>query len=744
MGEWKKTSCTLCACTCGLEVQVENNRIVRVRGDKSNPKTMGYVCRKGRSIKYFQHQKDRNLYPMKRVGDQFIQISWDQALTEIGERLKAILDEYGPRAFACQGLGGFLGALHTVMAKQFMGCTGSQLHYRALAAELTGFYWSCGSMLGNQTFSLVSDEENSDVMIVSGWNPYVTHQTTRGKMVVKEFATNPDKCLIVIDPRRSETAQMADIHLAIRPGTDALFWKAMIALVLQKGWIDKEYIKMRISDFETILPWFENVDVREYCRTCMLDYEDVCRVARMALERKTGTHSDLGVICGRHSTLATHLQNIFMALTGNLLVEGGQVFSQGIVASANTNVNDPKFWHSTVTDIPQIIGLLPPAVLAEEIDNEHPERIRALFCVNSNPVHSVVDTTATVKALERLDLLVTMDCALTETARMSDYILPNTTGYECWEMPSFGMVYPGIFTQLRQPVLEPEGEILDTTEIWLRLMEKMGYLPQLPPFLYEAAKGPREEYKKALAEYLKEHPEVAPRKLAVIARTLGAVLGAPSKAVVWALLQTKNQNFKRACARAGFAEGEQQMEQLFEALLAHPEGMLAGYMDTDELMDLLETEDKKIHLYAQEMEDWVYELTPEREEEQLNNAEFPLVLVAGRHMEGVINHTMRGPEWIRAKGDLCTVTIHPADAERLGIREGQSARVITNKGSVELPAHIGRETRRGSVIIPHGFGFCYDGVVRGVNINVLTDAAHRDRFAATPFHRYVPCRVEVV
>lgn len=743
MGEWQKTTCTLCANTCGLEVQVENNRIVRVRGDKDNPKTWGYCCRKGRSIKYFQHAKDRTKYPLKRVGeDQFIQISWEQATAEIAERLQAILDEHGPRSFACQGLGGFIGSAHTILAKNFMNCAGTQLHYRALAAELTGKWWASGKMLGTQAYNPVPNEHASDVMIICGSNTYVTHNMTRAKYVIPEFSTNPNKTLVVIDPRRSETARMADIYLPIRPGTDAMFWKAMVKLVIDEGWVDQKFIDEHTTGYQEIIQWVKDVDVKSYVEACGLAYEDARNLAHLCYVKKSGIHMDLGVICGRHSTMTTYYQFIFFTITGNMLTPGGMVVCNALCELPNTPVEDPQYWKS-LSGFPQIIGLMPTAALARDIDNDHPDRIRALFCVNSNPIHSIVNANAVTKALKKLDLLVTMDCAMTETARISDYVLPNATGYECNDILTFGQTFPNIFTQIRHPVLKPEGEVLPTSEIWLRLSEKMGYLPQLPQSLYDAAKGTRDEYRQALDAYLAEHPEHVRAKISIIARTLGDALGDPALGAIWAVAQTKDAAFRKKCVAAGFPEGPHQMDEVFQALLDHPEGVNIAYMDPDNMLETVLTEDHKIHLWLPEVADWGDEITPERENALLNNPEFPMVLVAGRHFEGNINHTMRGYEWVRAKGDIFGVLLHPADAEALGLQEGQMARITTQTGSIEAPVQITRETRRGSIIIPHGFGFFYDGKVRGANVNLITNDTDLDRLAGTPCHRYVPCRVEV-
>lgn len=746
MEEWKKTSCALCSSTCGLEMLIKDNHIQRVRGDEDNPRTHGYCCRKARGMQYFQHNPERLLYPMKRVGDgEFIRISWEQATKEIAQRVKEIVAEHGPRTFACQGLGGFLGQLHTVMAKQFMAATGSQLHFRALAAELTGFYWSCGVMLGNQTFIMHPDEEESDVFCASGWNPYVTHNMVAARRIIRDFSTDQNKVLIVIDPRRSETAKMADIHLAIRPGTDAVLWRAMVALTLREGWYNKQYIEEHISDFEKILPWFENIDVEAYCNFCELDYEDVYKATHILATRKSSLHSDLGVICGRHTTLVTHIQNVFLAICGRLLVPGGNCFMNALIPGGNTLTTDPKFWRTTKTNFPQIFGIYPTAVLGDEIDNDCEDRVRALICCNSNPLRSVVNTPRQERAFKRLDFLVTIDCVMTETARVSDYILPDATGFEGYEINTMSKSFPGMYHHLRHPIIQPEGEIKDGAWIWLELVKAYGALPELPQSLYEAAAGDHKAYAAALQDYLTEHPDMAKYRLSIVGETLGKAMGSVPLSTYWSMLQTSPQRFRDQAEAAGFPKGPDQMEQIFETVLAHPEGVCIGKMDEEHLFDLLETPDKKIHLYAEELNDWIYEITPEQEEKILHNEEFPMILNAGRHFDANINHTMRDPAWVMGKENPCTLAIHPDDAKRLGIEDGKDVRVTTRIGAVELPAHITRETRRGSVLMPHGFGFIIDGKPGpGVNVNLLTDNEGLDRVAGTPIHRYVPCRVEAV
>lgn len=743
MENWKKTSCALCSSTCGLEMLVEDNRIVRVRGDEDNPRTHGYCCRKARGMQYFQHQPDRLLYPLKREGkDKFVRISWEQAIKEITEKILAITKKHGPKTFACQGLGGFLGQLHTLMAKQFMAAIGTQYHFRALAAELTGFYWSCGVMLGNQTFIMHPDEEHSDVFCAVAWNTYVTHNMLEARRVIHHFATDQSKTLIVIDPRRTETARMADIHLAIRPGTDALLWRAMVALVLREGWYNKAYVEEHISDLEKVLPWFENVDIEKSIETCHLNYQDVYKATKILTSPRTSLHSDLGVLCGRHSTLTTHIQNIFLAICGNLLVKGGNCFMNALIPGGNTLTTNPSFWRTNVTNFPQIFGIYPTAALAAEIDNDTENRIRALICCNSNPIQSNVDTPAHLKAFKRLELLVTIDCVMTETARLSDYVLPSATGFEGIEINTMTKSFPYMYHHLRQPIIKPKGEIRDGVAIWLDMFKTANIIPELPESLYEAAKGDRREYAVCLDTFFKDNPDLARWRLPIVAETLGKTLGSPGLAMYWCLLNFSSERFRTQAEAAGFPKGPNQIELIFETVLAHPEGVCIGKMDVDNLFDLLETEDKKIHLFASELNDWIYELTPEREEAELTNEEFPLLLSAGQHVETNINHTMRDPAWVMGKEDPCVLTIHPQDAQNLAIADGQLVRVTTQVGSLELPARLARTTRQGFVLIPHGFGFTVNGKPGpGVSINLITGSHDLDRLAGTPNHRQVSCKV---
>jgi len=279
MGKTYKTGCVLCPQNCGLEVEVENNRIVKVKPDKSNAKSEGYACRKGLNITYHQHNADRLKYPLKRVGDRFERISWDQAIDEIALKLKGIIDHYGPRSFAYMGGGGQGCHFEAAFGVQLMRGLGSQYHYSALAQEFAGDFWVCGRTYGRQYIHDGPHLAETDFLLVIGWNGMQSHQVPQAPRQLQRISKDPDKLLIVVDPRLSETARLADIHLPIQPGTDGLLLKSMISIILQEGLESKAYLADHTSGFEEVKSLFLDFDSRAAVRTCGLDFDRVREVA---------------------------------------------------------------------------------------------------------------------------------------------------------------------------------------------------------------------------------------------------------------------------------------------------------------------------------------------------------------------------------------------------------------------------------------------------------------------------------
>lgn len=744
MGTMHKTGCVLCAQNCGLEVEVENNRIVKVKGDKANVKSEGYVCRKGLNIAYHQHNADRLKYPLKKVGDKFERISWDQAIDEIAAKLKSIIDEHGPRSFAYMGGGGQGCHFEAAFGVRLMRSLGSQYQYSALAQEFSGAFWVCGRTHGKQYLHDQPDVNNTDLLLVFGWNGMQSHQIPQAPRQLQRLSKDPDKMLIVVDPRLSETAKLADIHLPIRPGTDALLLKAMITIILKEGWENKDYLANHTSGFDQVKSYFDNYDVHRAIKTCGLDYEKVREVARLFATRKSSLRYDLGIFMGRHSGLNSYLIAILQAICGRLCVPGGNtIFGHVMPIGSHTDERDPKIWRAMTTNAFPVCGSFPPNVMPEEILSDHPERLRAVFVTQSNPLRSYADTTAYENAFRRLDLLVTGEIAMTETAALSHYVLPSRTGYESWDGTFFPMTYPNIYFQMRRPIIEPDGEQLELGEVHLRLADKLGLIPPIPESLYQAAFDSRAVFAKALMEYAMTEPQALKAMPFILGKTLGKALGSVHLAALWGMLQVAPKSLYKNAIRAGFKSGQTLGEELFQQILDHPEGIWVGKVDPENNLAEVKTEDGKINLYIPELLDELLSIEAKREEAALvMPAQFPLILMAGRHISTNANTLMRDPAWNEGKR-ACTLAMHPADAEALSLKDGQQVRVTTEAGSEEIELEVTDTARRGHVVMPHGFGMVYNGVKYGANVNRLTKNTHRDQFG-TPIHRFVPCRVEAL
>jgi anaerobic selenocysteine-containing dehydrogenase len=744
MGTIHKTGCVLCAQNCGLEVEVENNRIVKVKPDKSNVRSEGYFCRKGLNIAYHQHNADRLKYPLKKVGNNFERISWDQAIDEIAAKLKSIVGQYGPRSFAYMGGGGQGCHFEAAFGVRLLRGLGSQYQYSALAQEFAGAFWVCGRTHGRQYLHDQPNVDQTDLLLVLGWNGMQSHQIPQAPRQLQRLSKDPDKLLIVVDPRLSETARIADMHLPIRPGTDALLLKAMIAIILKEGWENKSYMEKHTSGFEQVRSLFTNFDTRAAIKTCQLDFDQVREVARLYATRKSSLRYDLGIFMGRHSGLNSYLIVILQAICGRLGVEGGNVINGHMMPiGSHTDERNPKVWRTVTTNSFPVCGSFPPNVMPEEIMSDNPERLRAVLVTGSNPLRSYADTTAYENAFRRLDLLVTAEIAMTETAALSHYVLPSRSGYESWDGTFFPMTYPGIFFQMRRPIIEPEGEPLELGEIHLRLADSLGLIPPIPESLYQAAKESHAAFAKALMEYAMKEPKTLKSMPFILGKTLGKEMGSVNLAALWGMLQVAPKSFHENAARAGFKPGAALGEEIFQQIMDHPEGIWVGNVDPEHNLDHLQTDDGRFCLYIPELLDELKSVDAAREEAALvMPQEFPFILMAGRHISTNANTLMRDPAWNEGKR-ACTLAMHPVDAAYMKLTDGQQVRVTTEAGSEEIELEVTDTAKKGHVVIPHGFGLVYNGKKYGVNVNRLTKNTHRDQFG-TPIHRYVPCRVEAL
>ncbi len=403
-------------------------------------------------------------------------------------------------------------------------------------------------------------------------------------------------------------------------------------------------------------------------------------------------------------------------------------------------------WRTVATDFFPITNLYPPNVIPEEILNDHPDRLRAVFVSGSNPLRSYADTSQYKKAFEALDLLVTVDIAMTETAALSHYVLPALSAYESYDAGMQPHGFPDIFMQVRHPVVKPEGEQLEAAEIFTRIADALGLVPEIPEKLHEAAdSGDRLRFGAELMAFVGENPGAGRAMQYILAKTLGRSMGSVNLAWQWSRLATLPPWAQEKAARAGFNPGPTIGDDLFQALIDAPDGLIVGRVDPDEWdhFKAIATADGRINLDVPEMLEWLREIEPALELAALKAGEdeYPLIMSSGLHFDGNANTQMRDPVWNEGK-TYHWFRMHPDDAAGLDLDDGQMVRVITAAGQETIELKIDAATRPGYALMPHGFGLVHQGKKYGANANRLAKNTHRDRLAGTPLHRYIRCRVE--
>jgi anaerobic selenocysteine-containing dehydrogenase len=396
-----------------------------------------------------------------------------------------------------------------------------------------------------------------------------------------------------------------------------------------------------------------------------------------------------------------------------------------------------------------ITGLIPCNVIPEEILTDHPNRYRAMLIESGNPVHSLADSQKMREALNALELVVVIDVAMTETAKLAHYVLPAPTQYEKYEATYFSLEFPDNYFHLRHPVFEPIGDTLPEPEIHARLVEALGAISadDLTPLREAALKG-RGAFARAFFTAMEGNPMIARLAPVVLYRTLGPTLpdGAASAAILWGACHLFVRANPEAAARAGFTgDPFTAGEKLFEAVLASPSGVVFSKEEYDDSWKRVRHPDGKISLVIPEL---LTELSRLSTEPLRKDPEFPLVLSAGERRSETTNTIIRNPGW-RKKGPDGALRISSYDAEALCLVDGDRAQLHTKRGKAEVIVEVSEMMRRGHISLPNGLGLDYDSgdgvTVRvGTSVNELTSVEDRDFLAGTPWHKHVPARLEPI
>jgi len=745
MGEWNSSACILCECNCGIEVQLggQNGReIVRLRGDKAHPASRGYLCQKASGLNYYQNGKDRLTTPMRRRADgQFEVIDWGTAIAEVSERLLAVKQRYGGEKIFYYGGGGQGNHLPGGYATGIRRALGIGYRSNALAQEKTGEFWVNGQMFGSH---VKGDFEHCEVALFLGKNPWHSHGLPRARAWLREISKDASRVLIVIDPVVSETAELADIHLRVRPGRDAWLLSAMLGCLVQEELFSAAWLDQHAEGLNEIRAVFQGIAVDDYSQVAGVDSDLVRKSVRLiAKAGSVAVAEDLGIQMNRHSTLVSYLEKLLWVLSGQFGNKGGQYIPaslQNIAGSGRVSRNSP------VAGAPIISGLVPCNVIAEEILTDHADRYRAMIVEAANPVHSLADSKRFARALDSLDTVVVIDIAMTETARHADYVLPAATQYEKWEATFFNFEFPENYFHLRKPLFEAPDGVLEEAEIHARLVEAMGAMPvalcrELQQALDESG---RAAYLQRFMQALTAHPELTDLAPVILYRTLGPALpdGAAAAVILLPVAMRFAMQEPESLRRAGFdGSPVEQGIALFEAMLRGHSGIVFARDDYGASWERLGHQGR-IQLVIAPLLEELGSLNAEPP--ALVTAEFPFILMAGERRGYSANTIYRDAAW-RRKDRHGALRMNPEDARRLGISTGDSVRLSTRTGSATASVEVTPRMQAGHLSLPNGFGLDNeDGSREGVAANELTSLEDRDPFAGTPWHKCVPARVEAI
>jgi anaerobic selenocysteine-containing dehydrogenase len=700
--ETRYTNCGICLSACGLEVEVENNQVVSVRGDKRHPLSRGFLCVKGRSLNDFNDDKLRVTSPYARKGDVWSRVSWDQAYAEIAERLEGIVDRYGPRSVAMYyGAGNPLSSINIQTAMGFLRALGSDRMYNVLTVEFTNRYYAMEKMYGKQYRVSQPDLENTAYLLILGSNPLASLDYPGITAAIKGLRGRNAR-MVVVDPRETETAKVADVHVSIKPGTDLFFLQAMLHHIFTNKLQDEEFLRRHTINHEFF---------RKFDFATPEEAESICGVPAKLIEKiaeefatadSANAVCKLGILTSLNSTLTYWLVEALNSVTGNVDKPGGLIFNPGVF-----NI-DTLLWLGTMGKRPRsflggypyLTGSFPASELPREILMHNSNRVRALIVDAGNPALIFPNSKRTDEALETLELLISIDIYMNETAQRADYFLPAANFLEKDDLyVTFPDHQPFPFAQWTPAILEPAGESKAEWEIFKDLSRVMGL-----PIMNNLA-----------IDVLFKAGELVGRKL-----------GDPNR------FSFKPENYFRVLS-TGLGRFS------FSKLLSSSHGLKAGDIVFGEALKRF----GKIDLAPQE---FVRQLRTAVAPVAATD-DFPLTLITGERTLEAKCTNLRGVKSLIARQAGNCLRIHPEDAALYGIEDGGLVTIATSTGSVVIRARVGPEIRKGVVSMGSGWGRQLfhpeiDHIEnQGANANELTDDNNLDAIVGMPVYNAIPCSV---
>lgn len=670
--ERRPTFCRLCEAFCGLVATVADGKVVKIGPDRDNPHSQGHICVKGPAIADIANDPDRVLRPLRRVGapGDFVEVGWDEALDDIAARLKRIRDAHGPDAIAeyFGNPGAF--STNTFMGAQwFLRRLGSWKFYTAGSQDANSRHLASYITYGVAFRNSIPDLPNNDFLIIVGANPLVSHGglLTAPRMRHDLDAIAARGRIVVIDPRRSETAERYE-HLPIRPDTDAWLLAAMLRVIIEEGLTDQAFLQKHVTGWEALSARIVRFPVAEAAARTGIAAETIRALARdfVAADR-AALYGRVGICRGRFSTLANVLVDAINIAAGKFGQVGGSVFGAFPFGSGGELLQGYRLVETRLGPVPLVGGMAPAALLPEDILEPGDGQVRALLLIAGNPMLSAPGGAKLPKAFEALELFVSSDLYLNESNKHAHYVLPVPTFLEKADMPVLGVSHmPRPFLQYSPAVIPTMGQARDEFDVFAALSERMGLGPISPV----AGASPLDLMDQALRSTSVSSPSLSdePVSIATLAKRPHGVMlhAAPGYGGWQAHLGTEDRKFR----------------------FWHP--ILAGELDRFEAETAAPMQDG-LRLFSRRqlksLNSWMHNL------DKLTRSQSPVLL------------------------------IHPDDAAPRRIADGDLVLIASAHGGVEVRASVSDHVMPGAVCYPHGWG--HDGGWRnanaqaGANINLL-------------------------
>jgi anaerobic selenocysteine-containing dehydrogenase len=664
-------ACHLCEAICGVVIETEGDTIVSIKGDKNDPLSRGHICPKAVALKDIHEDPDRLRRPVKRVTDahgepQWQEISWEEALDSAARGLMDVHDRHGVHA-----IGVYLGnpTVHNYGMMTHQGNLFRHLRtnnrFSATSVDQLPHHLASLWLFGHKSLFPIPDIDRSDYFLMLGANPLASNGsiwTVPGvKKRIKAFKARGGK-LVVIDPRHTETAQLANEHHFIKPGTDALFLLALLNTLFAEGLVNTAHLSEFTTGLDEVAQAIVDFTPEYAAAHTGIDAADIRRIAKELAAAGAGIcYGRMGVSTQAYGALNQWLIQLINIATGNLDLPGGSLFTLPAVDQvSNSSPGGFARHHSRVRGLPEFDREIPVAALAEEITTGGEGQIRALFTGAGNPVLSTPNGRQLDAALEQLEFMVSLDPYLNETTRHADIILPPTSPLE-HDHYDIAFHINAIRNTARhsEAIFEkPEGALHDWeifTELGNRVAQMLGKEPQ---------------------------PAIPPAQIIDMGLQAGPY------------------------ADQGLS---------LDVLRDNPSGIDLGPLKP-QLPGRLQTKDKIIHCNTPEPLADLARLRaefPAKKAEESADQSDTLQLIGRRHVRSNNSWMHNYRRLVKGKG-RCTLLMHPQDMAQRDIAEGIEVSVTSRAGAVQVAVQASEEMMPGVVSLPHGYGHNRDGIRMGI------------------------------